>query len=72
MYPYFDLIMSTEFPNKILGGGGCNPKKTIPTLKKVRLDRVSLGFLNIDILAERYAYFYFPFKSFEQPQYIFL
>ena len=31
-----------------------------------------LGFLNIAILAERYAYFYFPFKSFELPQYIFV
>ena len=58
------------------GGGGCNPKKPNPYPRKgqtgIGFFWVFLGFLNIAILAERYAYFYFPFKSFELPQYIFL
>ena len=58
------------------GGGGCNPKKPNPYPRKgqtgIGFFWVFLGFLNIAILAERYAYFYFPFKSFELPQYIFV
>ena len=58
------------------GGGGCNPKKPNPYLRKgqtgIGFYWFFLGFLNIAILAEKYAYFYFPFKSFELPQYIFV
>ena len=58
------------------GGGGCNPKKPNPYPRKgqtgIGFFWVFLGFLNIAILAERYAYFYFLFKSFELPQYIFV
>ena len=58
------------------GGGGCNPKKPNPYPRKgqtgIGFFWVFLGFLNIAILAEKYAYFYFPFKSFELPQYIFV
>ena len=57
-------------------GGGCNPKKPNPYPRKgqtgIGFFWVFLGFLNIAILAEKYAYFYFPFKSFELPQYIFV
>ena len=57
-------------------GGGCNPKKPNPYPRKgqtgIGFFWGFLGFLNIAILAERYAYFYFPFKSFELPQYIFV
>ena len=56
--------------------GGCNPKKPNPYPRKgqtgIGFFWVFLGFLNIAILAEKYAYFYFPFKSFELPQYIFV
>ena len=58
------------------GGGGCNPKKPNPYPRKgqtgIGFFWVFLGFVNIAILAEKYAYFYFPFKSFELPQYIFV
>ena len=57
-------------------GGGCNPKKSNPYPRQgqtgIGFFLGFLGFLNIAILAERYVYFYFPFKSFELPQYIFL
>ena len=60
----------------VLGGGGCNPKKPNPYPRKgqtgIGFYWVFLGFLNIAILAEKYAYFYFPFKSFELPQYVFV
>ena len=64
------------FAVKMIGGGGCNPKKPNPYPRKgqtgIGFFWVFLGFLNIAILAERYAYFYFPLKSFELPQYIFV
>ena len=57
------------------GGGGVQPKKTQP-LPYPRKGQTGIGFfwffLNIAISAERCAYFYFPFKSFELPQYIFM
>ena len=67
--------MTIESTNLLIlgGGGGCNPKKPNPYPRKGQTGiGFFLGFLNIAILAERYAYFYFPFKSFELPQYIFV
>ena len=67
---------SNSLIKSIDGGGGVTQKKPNPYPRKgqtgIGFFWVFLGFLNIAILAERYAYFYFPFKSFELPQYIFV
>ena len=73
---FFALRAAFRERRYIISGGGCNPKKPNPYPRKgqtgIGFFWVFLGFLNIAILAEKYAYFYFPFKSFELPQYIFV